>query len=225
MENVTQVHNDKNIPNFREWMQSLEKMGYENYWQDMIGTDYGMPQIRNRTFMVSVLGEKFYNFPKPIPLEKKLKDALEPNADEKYFLSDKGINYVLNEKRLESKYTNINPDEAITVAEVYPKHLSETLSANDIPDNDCSYVDSYNRNIRNDDLAGTINARINQNNESFLLIKNATKQGYLEAEDGDGIDISTRMEHHRGTVQKGKSQTLTTMGGENQGVVIANEQE
>ena len=53
-----------------------------------------------------------------------------------------------------------------------------------------------------------------------LLIKNATKQGYLEANIGDGIDISTRMESHRGTVQKGSCQTLTTQGGENVGVVV-----
>lgn len=57
-------------------------------------------------------------------------------------------------------------------------------------------------------------------NHDFLLIKNATKKGFLEAEEGDGIDISTRMETHRGTVQKGKSQTLTTAGGANVGVVI-----
>ena len=50
-------------------------------------------------------------------------------------------------------------------------------------------------------------------NTTNLLIKNATKIGYLEATDGDGIDISSRMESHRGTVQKDKSQTLTTMGG------------
>jgi len=53
-----------------------------------------------------------------------------------------------------------------------------------------------------------------------LLIKNATKQGYLEANVGDGIDISTRMETHRGTVQKESCQTLTTQGGENIGVVV-----
>ena len=52
-----------------------------------------------------------------------------------------------------------------------------------------------------------------------LRIKNATKKGYLEAEVGDGIDISSRMETHRGTVQKGKAQTITTMGGENVGVM------
>lgn len=58
------------------------------------------------------------------------------------------------------------------------------------------------------------------NNNGGLLIKNATKQGYLEANDGDGIDISTRMETHRGTVQKGSCQTLTCQGGDNVGVVV-----
>ena len=53
-----------------------------------------------------------------------------------------------------------------------------------------------------------------------LKIKNNNSKGYLEAEPGDGIDISSRMESHRGTVQKGKSQTITTMGGNNVGVVI-----
>ena len=58
-----------------------------------------------------------------------------------------------------------------------------------------------------------------------LLIKNATKQGYLVANEGDGIDISTRMEHHRGTVQKGSCQTLTCQGGENVGVVVKDDKD
>lgn len=53
-----------------------------------------------------------------------------------------------------------------------------------------------------------------------LNIKNANSKGYLEAEVGDGIDISSRMESHRGTVQKNKAQTITTMGGNNIGVVV-----
>ena len=57
-------------------------------------------------------------------------------------------------------------------------------------------------------------------NTPIIPIKNATSKGYIEAELGDGIDISSRMEYHRGTVQKGKSQTITTMGGENIGVVV-----
>ena len=56
-----------------------------------------------------------------------------------------------------------------------------------------------------------------------LKIKNATNKGYLEANIGDGVDISSRMHYHRGTVQKGKSQTLTTQGGESIGIVIKDE--
>lgn len=56
--------------------------------------------------------------------------------------------------------------------------------------------------------------------DNYILVKNKTKQGYLEAEPGDGVDISTRMHYHRGTVQKKSCQTITCMGGENVGVVF-----
>jgi len=56
--------------------------------------------------------------------------------------------------------------------------------------------------------------------KSYLKIRNATKKGYLEATEGDGVDISGRMQYHRGTVQKETSQTITTMGGEDIGVVV-----
>ena len=96
MENVPQVHSQDNIKDFNKWQLRLEELGYNNYCQDLIATDYGIPQTRNRCFMVSILGEYNYTFPKPIPLKLKLKDILEENADEKYFLSDKMINFFKN---------------------------------------------------------------------------------------------------------------------------------
>ena len=96
MENVPQVHSEDNIKDFNKWQLRLEELGYKNYCQDLIATDYGIPQTRNRCFMVSILGEYNYTFPKPIPLKLKLKDILEENADEKYFLSDKMINFFKN---------------------------------------------------------------------------------------------------------------------------------
>lgn len=62
----------------------------------------------------------------------------------------------------------------------------------------------------------------NRQNQNILKVKNANSKGFLEAVEGDGIDISSRMEYHRGTVQKNKSQTITTMGGENVGVLMNN---
>lgn len=56
----------------------------------------------------------------------------------------------------------------------------------------------------------TTNNQFTANGVNIIKVKNATKKGYLEAEKGDGIDCSTRMEKHRGTVQKGICQTLTT---------------
>ena len=99
MENVPQVHSQENIEDFRKWQFALEKLGYQNYWQDLIATDYGIPQTRNRCFMISILGEYNYNFPKPISLKLKLKDLLEDDVDEKYYLSDKMINCFLSESK------------------------------------------------------------------------------------------------------------------------------
>lgn len=91
MENVPQVHGTDNVKDFNKWQLRLEELGYKNYWQDLIATDYGIPQTRNRCFMVSILGNYSYTFPKPIPLKLKLKDMLEENVNEKYYLSDKQI--------------------------------------------------------------------------------------------------------------------------------------
>ena len=90
MENVPQVHGKKNIDDFNQWLNSLELKGYKNYYQDLNAKDYGVAQSRNRCFCVSVLGNKGYEFPKPIPLTKTMKDYLEDEVDEKYYIkSDK----------------------------------------------------------------------------------------------------------------------------------------
>lgn len=100
MENVPQVHGKGNVEDFNKWQLKLEQLGYKNYWQDLIATDYGIPQTRNRCFMISILGDYSYSFPKPIKLDKKLKNLLEENAEEKYYLSDKMITFFIsNEKK------------------------------------------------------------------------------------------------------------------------------
>ena len=89
MENVPQVMAQDNLQNMEKWNAFLSKLGYKSYIKNLIATDYGIPQIRNRTFMVSILGEYSYTFPKPMPLELKLSDMLENKVDEKYFLSER----------------------------------------------------------------------------------------------------------------------------------------
>ena len=88
MENVPQVHSYKNMGHFQRWIEFLESKGYSNFWQDLNAKDYGVAQSRNRCFMVSILGNYDYKFPQPIPLDKTMKDYLETEVDEKYYLTN-----------------------------------------------------------------------------------------------------------------------------------------
>lgn len=107
MENVPQVHGAKNKEHFDKWIAFLESKGYSNHWKDLNSKEYGIPQNRNRTYMISVLGGYTYEFPQPIPLELKLGDMLEKEVDEKYYLSEKAIqgrrNTHFNQYKLESR--------------------------------------------------------------------------------------------------------------------------
>ncbi len=84
MENVPQVHSKKNIGDFEKWQDYLRGRGYTNFYQDLNAKNYGIPQNRNRCFMVSILGAAEYEFPEPIKLNKVMNDFLEEKVDEKY---------------------------------------------------------------------------------------------------------------------------------------------
>ena len=105
MENVPQVHSEDNKEDFFKWQLRLEELGYKNYMQDLIATDYGIPQTRNRCFMISILGDYSYTFPKPIPLKLKLKDMLEDNVDEKYYIENDLLQHIINTKKEHKEYT------------------------------------------------------------------------------------------------------------------------
>lgn len=106
MENVPQVIGQQNVDDFNKWQLRLEQFGYKNYHQLLNAKDYGIPQNRNRCFMVSILGEYNYNFPKKQKLKLRLKDLLEKDVNEKYYLTEKQIidisNWNAYEKPLET---------------------------------------------------------------------------------------------------------------------------
>lgn len=92
MENVAALVSQKFIRLFNAWQLELESYGYRNFAKVLNAKDYGVPQNRERIFMVSVLDESFrYEFPKPMPLTLRLKDVLEEKVDERYYLSQKMI--------------------------------------------------------------------------------------------------------------------------------------
>lgn len=89
MENVPQVHGKKNLADFNLWIDFLKSKGYQNFWQDLNAKDYGIPQNRVRCFMVSILTDSYvdYEFPQKIELNKVMKDFLEDEVDEKYYIN------------------------------------------------------------------------------------------------------------------------------------------
>ena len=92
LENVKNLVSDKFYPLFRQWEQLLASIGYVNYWKVLNAKDYGVPQNRERVFLVSILDEsQYFEFPAPTPCTTCMADILEPEVDERYYLSEKTI--------------------------------------------------------------------------------------------------------------------------------------
>ena len=88
LENVKNLVGKKFKPEFNKWLEYLEGLGYTNYWQVLNAKNYGVPQNRERVFVVSILGNhKPYEFADKIPLDKCIADILEDEVDEKYYIN------------------------------------------------------------------------------------------------------------------------------------------
>lgn len=96
MENVKALTQKKFAKDFYKWREWLSDQGYTSYYQILNAKEYGIPQNRERVFMVSVLGEhqRFF-FPKTIPLEHRLKDILEDHVDESYYLKPQQVESIV----------------------------------------------------------------------------------------------------------------------------------
>lgn len=92
-ENVKNIISKNHKHNFDKYIAKMGELGYKSYAKIMNAKNYGIPQNRERVFTISIRNDynQTFEFPEPIPLEKKLKDMLEDNVDEKYYLSDKQI--------------------------------------------------------------------------------------------------------------------------------------
>ena len=111
LENVANLVSKRFKPLFQKWLDELESYGYANFWQVMNVKDYGVPQNRKRVFLVSMLRQEkctypTYQFPQPFPLMRRLKDVLEANVGEKFYLSSKALaGFTQHKERHEEKGT------------------------------------------------------------------------------------------------------------------------
>lgn len=252
MENVPQVIGKKNIDNFHLWQHFLEDKGYSNFVDTLNAKNYGVAQNRNRTFMVSILGKWNYNFPKPIPLTKTLKDYLEDEVDEKFYLSEDYNRRFL--KSLESnKYPFGNEYKVIgtTKAEtermgtnsrhwVYdtnecmstldatmykqPKQILEP-SINQVGMLDMKGNEQTRRVYGDNGISPTLNTMQGGNRQPKVLIPQATKQGYIECNVPGVADLSfPDSKTRRGRVQENGEICPTLMAGQQDICYIAEPQ-
>ena len=165
MENVKALVSEKFLPLFREWEQWLASIGYSNYTQVLNAKDYGVPQNRERVFMVSTLSDVPYFFPKPLGVKCRLGDILEESVDGRYFLSEKMVDGFLNfnKRHNENKFRPIAKEETA--------HTLTTTGQNQARGNyvyDKAYV-SYTRDAKGKvigrhfkDIANTVHTSTGQ---------------------------------------------------------------
>lgn len=198
MENVKNLASKRFKGHFNSWLDLLEDLGYTNYWEILNAKDYGIPQNRERVFCISIHGqEESFSFPDKKELTIFLKDLLEEEVEEKYFLTEKQI------AKIEFKPNKDKPQAEIN--QIGRNKVSKRNNPNTFRVYDQNHV------------APTIGTYGGGNREPMILeekemlIKNATKQGYLKAEPGDGIDLNyPNSTTRRGRVQSKIMHTLDT---------------
>lgn len=107
-ENVKNLLSKKHRHNFDNYLNCMNDLGYTNYYQVLNARDYGIPQNRERVFTISIRNDvdTGFIFPQKEELKLKLKDVLEDEVDEKYFLSDKMINFFIKNEQAQIEKGN-----------------------------------------------------------------------------------------------------------------------
>lgn len=179
MENVPEVIGTNNSEHFSQWVAKLDSLGYKSKWEILNAKDYGVPQNRARCFMVSWLGNYYYDFPKKVKLEKRIKDILETNVDEKYYLNDDTIERISKWKSQQQPLDHILNDNScspcLTARGGGEEHSGMILygETNDnnrffkqafetAQENDCNAgdtIDAYNKKVNQSGTSPTITTR------------------------------------------------------------------
>lgn len=246
-ENVKNLLSRKHRHNFDAYIESMSELGYVSKYQVLNAKDYGIPQNRERVFTVSVRTdgnsdeydafEQDFHFPEKQPLEKKLKEVLEKEVDEKYYISDAMMDYFMGVNQKSSKF----PRKERFLANINRKNQdignSITTRAGGRPtDNfvkEPFIVASRGRNPNNPSdrttgvpteqrlepkFDGTTNTITTVQKDNYVAIRTANKTGYDLAKDGDGVDLAyPKSTTRRGRVGHGVSKTLPTS--DSQGVL------
>lgn len=232
-ENVKNLLSKKHRHNFDAYLDAMDKLGYHSQYQVLNAKDFGVPQNRERVFTVSIRNDLNvdFKFPEPHELTIRLKDVLEPQVDEKYYLSDEQA------KRL--KMTTCNSgSEKVRVKDTDGE--ARTLCARDYKDQKCVrepiIIDDYNQRVRADqDTMGTLttNCGASAPRNSFKIAEpqSALEQPmYRDYKDPKCVRVGGLYDkdgsrHQAGSIYdpNGVCATLSTMQGGNQEPIIVDD--
>ncbi len=250
LENVKNLVGKKFKPQFDEWVAWLNELGYNTYWKVLNAKDYGVPQNRERVFAISIrkdIDNGKFEFPQPFDNGVRLKDVLEDNVDEKYYLSEDIQNrLILTDETLtkniigttKPEYRSIGQRDLVysensimgtLVATDYkqPKQILETNRCVKVGDLNYYNYDKMNRVYSKGGCSPALEIMQGGNRqpkiaEPIAYVKEATKKGYAEIYEGDSVNLEQpNSKTRRGRVGKGCAQTLTTSC--NQAIVEPNE--
>ena len=228
-ENVGGLVSDKFIDLFNRWQARLNTYGYTNFQQLMNAKDYGVPQNRLRIFMVSILDcQRAYYFPKPFKLDRRLKDVLEQNVEERYYLSEERVKKLVSETEIHADRGN-----GFAFRPHTPEEIASTVKCSGIGDKTDNFIAepqinilgqlSSSQNSRIISADGISPAVINGEKDGMpkiadpLLIPQATKEDYAVVPEGGVFDASyPDSTTRRGRVQEGGTVSPTIMASQNE---------
>lgn len=217
-ENVKNLTGKKFKEQFEIVLKSLEEAGYNNYWKVLNAKDFGIPQNRERVFIVSIrkdIDDGKFTFPEGFPLTKRLKDVLEKEVDEKFYINNSKIAKIQN--------SNFGQEKAM----IQNGDVCGTLLARDYKDPKCVPVEPFiaasrGRNPQNpsDRTPGTpTEQRLEPNSYGLCnTLTTVQKDNYVvepQIEMVGMLDIKGNEQVRRVYGADGLSPTLNTMQGGN----------
>lgn len=231
LENVKNLVGKKFKLQFDEWVAWLDELGYNTYWKVLNAKDYGIPQNRERVFAISIrkdIDDGKFEFPQPFDNGVRLKDVLEDNVDEKYYLTDTMIRgFIKHNESHTAKGTGSiwKPRDVNGTASTLRANSALAPTDNTILEtNRCIQVgslnyynyDKMNRVYSKGGCSPALEIMQGGNRqpkiaEPIAYVKEATKKGYAENYEGDSVNLEQpNSKTRRGRVGKGCVQTLTT---------------
>jgi DNA (cytosine-5)-methyltransferase 1 len=205
-ENVKGLLSDDGGKTFQRWLDMLggksvngnpvifpheESTPYHVYHQVLNAKNYGIPQNRERVFIIGIRddADNNFSFPRPFPLEKRLRDVLEDNVDEKYYLSDKMLEGITYSQKSSGEIANLNKGGERGSVYSEKAEVMSCLSATDykqpkqIQVKSDGIIQLNNPKHSNDRIysdmgcSPTLNTMQGGNRQPFVEVKSANKNG------------------------------------------------